>query len=57
MKSMRDYARRLTVALFNIDEIYYHQRADKNHAGVGTCLMYALDDGFPIPKDRLLKSG
>lgn len=47
MKSMRDYARRLTVALFNIDEIYYTNELTKTMQESELCLMYALDDGLP----------
>lgn len=45
MKSMRELARRLTIALFKIDEI--HLKIDNNRAYSlsESVLMYALDDG------------
>lgn len=47
MDSMRDYARRLTLALFNIDRAYYTSHQTKALQETEVCLMYALDDGLP----------
>lgn len=42
---MRKIARRLTLALFNIDEIYFKNEKKKAVKHSELCLMYALDDG------------
>ena len=47
MSAMREDARRLTTALFKIDEVYF-ANAQKNATKESElCLMYALDDGGP----------
>lgn len=44
---MRENARRLIVALYNIDEIYYLSECKKKLSDAEFTVMYALDDGKP----------
>lgn len=44
---MRETARRLIRALYNIDEVYYLNEAKKKVSDAELCVMYALDDGKP----------
>ena len=44
---MRETARRLIRALYNIDEVYYLNEAKKKLSDAELCVMYALDDGKP----------
>ena len=44
---MRDIARRLILALYNIDEAYYLSEGRKKISDAELCVMYALDDGKP----------
>ena len=44
---MRETARRLIRALYNIDEVYYLNEAKKKVSDAELCVMYALDDGRP----------
>lgn len=44
---MRENARRLNLALFNIDEIYYLNEGRKKLSDAELSVMYALDDGKP----------
>ncbi len=44
---MRETARRLIVALYNIDEIYYLSECKKKLSDAELTVMYALDDGQP----------
>ena len=44
---MREIARRLMLALYKIDEIYYMNEGKKKLAYSELCVMYALDDGKP----------
>ncbi|MBO5244564.1 MAG: MarR family transcriptional regulator [Selenomonadales bacterium] len=44
---MRDVAKRLIRALYNIDEAYYLNEAKKKLSDAELCVMYALDDGKP----------
>lgn len=47
MESMRSQARRLTIALFNIDQTYFTNEQQNHIKESELCLMYALDDGIP----------
>lgn len=42
---MRNFARRLNRALFNIDEAYFLSYNKKRVSNAELCVMYALDDG------------
>lgn len=44
---MRATARRLILALYNIDEAYYLNESKKKLSDAELCVMYALDDGKP----------
>lgn len=44
---MRDIARRLILALYNIDEVYYLNEGRKKISDAELSVMYALDDGKP----------
>lgn len=44
---MRETARRLILALYNIDEAYYLNENKKKLSDAELCVMYALDDGKP----------
>jgi len=44
---MRDIARRLILALYNIDEVYYLNEGRKKISDAELSVMYALDDGNP----------
>lgn len=44
---MRATARRLILALYNIDEVYFVNEKKKKLSDAELCLMYALDDGKP----------
>lgn len=44
---MRKTARRLILALCNIDEVYYLSEANKQLSDAELSVMYALDDGQP----------
>jgi len=44
---MRDVARRLILALYNIDEVYYLNEGRKKISDAELSVMYALDDGKP----------
>lgn len=43
----RSIARRLILALYNIDEVYLLNEKKKKVSDAELCLMYALDDGKP----------
>ncbi len=47
MKDIRKTAKRLTLALYNIDKIYYLSEKKKRLSDAELCVMYALDDGEP----------
>ena len=42
---MRDIARRLILALYNIGEVYYLNEGRKKISDAELSVMYALDDG------------
>ena len=44
---MREIARRLILALYNIDEVYYLNEGRKKISDAELSVMYALDDGKP----------
>lgn len=44
---MRKTARRLILALYNIDEVYYLNEGQKKISDAELSVMYALDDGKP----------
>ena len=44
---MREIARRLILALYNIDEAYYLNEGKRKLSDAELCVMYALDDGKP----------
>ena len=44
---MRATARRLILALYNIDETYYLNENKKKLSDAELCVIYALDDGQP----------
>ena len=52
---MREKAKRLTLALFNIDEIYLLHERRKRVSEAELCLMYALDDGNPHSQKSIAK--
>ena len=47
MDDMRKVAKRLIVALCNIDKAYYSTEKKKRLSDAELCIMYALDDGEP----------
>ncbi len=47
MNGIRNKAKRLILALYNIDEIYYASEKKKRLSDAELCIMYALDDGEP----------
>ena len=47
MNDIRKKAKRLTLALYNIDEVYYASEKKKRLSDAELCIMYALDDGKP----------
>ena len=47
MKEIRATAKRLILALYNIDEAYYASEKKKRLSDAELCVMYALDDGQP----------
>lgn len=47
MGDMRKVAKRLIVALRNIDKAYYSTEKKKRLSDAELCIMYALDDGEP----------
>lgn len=44
---MRETARRLILALYNIDEVYYLNEGQRKISDAELSVMYALDDGKP----------
>lgn len=55
MEAIRAQARRLIIALYNIDETYFdnaHKQAVKESE---LCLMYALDDGRPHSQREIVQ--
>jgi len=44
---MREIARRLILALYNIDEVYYLNEGRKKISDAELSVMYAMDDGKP----------
>ena len=44
---MRDIARRLAIALYNIDEAYLLSEQNRKLSSAELCILYALDDGIP----------
>lgn len=52
---MREKARRLIRALYNIDEAYYLNEAKKMVSDVELCVMCALDDGKPHSQREISK--
>ncbi len=47
MNEIRKKAKRLVLALYNIDAIYYVSEKKKRLSDAELCFMYALDDGLP----------
>jgi len=47
MNNTRQNAKRLILALYNIDEAYYASEKKKRLSDAELCIMYALDDGQP----------
>ncbi len=47
MSDIRKKAKRLILALYHIDEIYYTSEKKKRLSDAELCIMYALDDGKP----------
>lgn len=47
MNDIRATAKRLILALYNIDEVYYVSEKKKRLSDAELCIMYALDDGQP----------
>ena len=47
MNNTRQNAKRLILALYNIDEVYYVSEKKKRLSDAELCIMYALDDGQP----------
>lgn len=47
MNNIRKTAKRLILALCNIDKIYYLSEKKKRLSDAELCIMYALDDGEP----------
>ena len=52
---MRETARRLILALYNIDEAYYLNENKKKLSDAELCVMYALDDGKPHSQREISK--
>jgi len=52
---MRKIARRLILALYNIDEVYYLNEAKKKLSDAELSVMYALDDGLPHSQKEISK--
>ena len=46
-ESIREYSKRLAIASFNIDKIYFINERKTGMKESELCLMYALDDGEP----------
>ena len=47
MKDIRATAKRLILALYNIDEVYYTSEKKRRLSDAELCVLYALDDGQP----------
>ncbi len=47
MNHIREKAKRLIKALYNIDETYYASEKKKRLSDTELCILYALDDGLP----------
>jgi len=47
MNDIRKKAKRLVLALYNIDDVYYASERKKRLSDAELCIMYALDDGKP----------
>lgn len=47
MEDIRAKAKRLILALYNIDEIYYTSEKKRRLSDAELCILYALDDGQP----------
>ena len=47
MKDIRLTAKRLILALYNIDEAYYTSEKKRRLSDAELCILYALDDGQP----------
>jgi len=47
MNDIRTKAKRLILALYNIDEIYYTSEKKRRLSDAELCILYALDDGQP----------
>ena len=47
MKDIRASAKRLILALYNIDEVYYASEKKQRLSDAELCILYALDDGQP----------
>lgn len=47
MEDIRKKAKRLILALYNIDEVYYASEKKKRLSDAELCILYALDDGQP----------
>ena len=52
---MRETAKRLILALSNIDEAYYLNESKKKLSDAELCVMYALDDGKPHSQREISK--
>lgn len=55
MSDIRNKAKRLILALYNIDEIYYTSEKKKRLSDAELCIMYALDDGKPHSQREIAK--
>lgn len=55
MPTNRQHARRLTLALYKIDEVYSLNDKRKSINTSELCLMYALDDGEPHSQSRIAR--
>jgi len=47
MEEIRATAKRLILALYNIDEVYYASEKKRRLSDAELCILYALDDGQP----------
>jgi len=47
MEDIRAKAKRLILALYNIDEVYYTSEKKRRLSDAELCILYALDDGQP----------
>ena len=47
MEYIRATAKRLILALYNIDEVYYTSEKKRRLSDAELCILYALDDGQP----------